>query len=111
MSIEEKNIGDALTRCFLTKDAMYHSIAMVPESDEIFIPSKCQASMKADPKVQGKTDDSLPKKMEYLVIMELIYSPTEEMEDQNDLDVLLDWDEYIALLVSLVKSIVGTFRR
>ena len=30
MSIEEKNIGDALTRYFLTKDAIYHIIAIVP---------------------------------------------------------------------------------
>ena len=92
MIIKKKNIGDALTRCFLTKDAMYHNIAMVPESNKVFILSKCQASMKADPKVKGKTDDSLPKKMEYLIIMELIYSLIEEMEDQHDLGILLDWE-------------------
>jgi hypothetical protein len=86
MSEEEKNIGDALTRCFYTKERTYHGMALLPEQKKAIILSKCRASMRKDKK-EKKRDDGQTKPHEYLVMMELFYTPTNEMQNQHDLGI------------------------
>ncbi|KAL7537896.1 hypothetical protein ACHAXR_008146 [Thalassiosira sp. AJA248-18] len=45
------------------------------------------ASMNSDEKAKEKTDNNMPKKKEYLVILELGYKPTCEMTDCHDLGI------------------------
>ena len=91
MSKEEKNIGDALRRCIYATKITYHALASVPESNTVFILSKCQASMTSDDKTKDKTDNNLPKKKEYLVIMELVYKPTCQMTDCHNLGIFVSF--------------------
>ena len=87
-SITEKNIGDALTRCWYKKEATYHALAFVPDAHRVMIVSKAIASMKRDEKTRNKTDEGeAPKKQEYLLIMELEYVPTDQHSHGHALGV------------------------
>ena len=99
MSTHEKNIGDALRRCFYQTEATYHAITFVPDTDKVIVLSKARASMRTDPKTKNKTPDGeAPLKQEYLVIMELQYKSTEDMDDiKHDLGIF----------VSLVRHYCG----
>ena len=88
--ITEKNIGDALRRCWYKKEATYHAIAFVPNANHVCILSKAIASMARDEKTRNKTDDGeAPKKQEYLLIMELEYAPTDEHSHGHALGVFV----------------------
>ena len=92
--IEEKNIGDALARCFYQMNPSYHAIALMPGEDSTsgraIILSKALASMRTDEKTRNATDDGEPpKKQEYLVMIELFYQETEAMEHNHDLGIFL----------------------
>ncbi|KAL7523543.1 hypothetical protein ACHAXR_001119, partial [Thalassiosira sp. AJA248-18] len=87
-SLEQKNIGDALKRTFYENECLYHGIAFVPDSDKVIILTKAHASMARDEKTRKETDDGEPpKKKEYLLIMELNYMKTDEMEHRHGLGV------------------------
>ena len=89
-SISQKNIGDALKRCFYETENTYHGIAFVPETNKVIMLSKAHASMARDEKTRNQTaDGEAPKKKEYLVIMELFYEPTDEMDDKHDLGIFV----------------------
>lgn len=87
-SICEKNIGDALKRCFYDNETSYHAIAFVPNTNKVIILSKAHASMARDEKTRSKTDDGQPpKKNEYLLMMELFYKKSDEIELGHSLGV------------------------
>ena len=89
-SIREKNIGDALKRCFYENKTSYHGMALLPDLGKAFILSKAQASMARDEKTRNDTDEGEPpEKQQYLVIMELIYKPSDEIEDIHSLGVFV----------------------
>ena len=87
--ITQKSIGDALRRCWYgSTGTTYHGIAILPELNKVFLLSKAQASMKRDEKTRKKTPDGEPpKKEEYLVIMELLYKPSDDIKDSHDLGI------------------------
>ena len=89
-SIREKNISDALKRCFYENKTSYHGMALLPHLGKAFILSKAQASMKKDEKTRNDTNEGeMPEKQQYLVIMELIYKPSDEIEDGHSLGIFV----------------------
>lgn len=87
-SKEEKNIGDALRRCFYDNETTYHALAFVPGTNRVIILSKCHASMARDEKTRNSTDEGEPpKKKEYLLIMELFYDKTIDIEVGHNLGI------------------------
>jgi hypothetical protein len=71
-SINEKNIGDAFSRCLYLEEPTYHAIALDHDSNTCIILCKAVASMVRDEKTRKKTPDGEPpKKKEYLLIMKL----------------------------------------
>jgi len=89
-SIKQKGVGNALQRCFYDDGTSYHGLAFVPDSDKILIMSKCHASMARDEKTRKKTaDGEMPKKKEYLLIMELQYKKTDMIENGHDLGIFV----------------------
>ena len=89
-SLHEKNIGDALKRCWYDNETSYHGLAFVPNSNQVIILSKAHASMARDEKTRNMTDDGeAPKKQQYLVIMELTYKQSNEIEDGHSLGIFV----------------------
>ena len=86
-SEKQKNIGDALNRCFYAKESTYHALAFVPESKRCIILSKNVASMKTDDKTRGEAVDGGCLRQQYMVIFELEYEATTHVEDSHDLGV------------------------
>ena len=90
-SIKQKNIGNALQRCWYDNDTLYHGIAFVPDSDKVVIMSKCHASMARDEKTRKQTDEGeMPKKKEYLLLMEMRYAKTNMIENGHDLGYFVE---------------------
>ncbi|KAL7534640.1 hypothetical protein ACHAXR_006012, partial [Thalassiosira sp. AJA248-18] len=86
--IRQKSIGDALQRCWYQKEETYHAIAFDPNSKRVIFLSKAQASMCTDEKTRNQTaEGEAPKKKEYLVILELEYTPTDEHENGHNLGI------------------------
>ena len=56
-SIEEKNIGDVLNRCFYGQEKCYHALAFVPGSNRVIVLCKAQASMRRDEETRSPTED------------------------------------------------------
>ena len=89
-STEEKNIDDAAKRCWFDKETSYHGIAFVPNSDKVLILTKFHASMARDEKTRKKTEEGkTSKKNEYLLIMELRYKKSNQIEDGHDLGIFV----------------------
>ena len=91
-SIDSKNIGDAFKRCLYNNEtASYHGMAFVPDSNRVIILSKAHASMARDEKTRHQTPDyEQPKKQQYLVILELHYKETNEIEHKHSLGVFVE---------------------
>ena len=90
-STQQKNIGDALRRCWYDTGTSYHGIAFVPNTNTVIILSKIHASMAKDEKTRKMTNEGeAPMKQEYLVILELIYKPTNEMKDKHHLGIFVE---------------------
>lgn len=90
-SRNEKNTGDALARCLYTKEATFHAIAFVPDTDRCIILSKAIASMKTDEKTRNQTDDGeMCKRAEYPVILELRYEATSHLDCTHNLGVFVE---------------------
>ena len=86
--VEAKNTGDALRRTFYENECLYHGIAFAPGGDKVIILTKSHASMVRDEKTRNKTDDGEPpEKQQYLLIMELHYIKTNDMEHQHSLGI------------------------
>jgi len=84
-SIASKNIGKALQPCMYGVDISYHGLAFVPNSNKGLILSKCQASMTRDKKTCSRAEEGeMPKKQEYLLLMELQYKKTNENEQTKE---------------------------
>ena len=87
-SVKEKNIGDSLRRCWYENETAYHGIALLPDEHKVIIMSKAHASMARDEKTRKETEEGEPpKKMQYLVLMELHYRPTNKTEDGHNLGI------------------------
>ena len=91
-SIHEKNIADALRRCWYDNSTSYHGICFVPDSDDrVIILTKARASMRRDEKTRNLTEEGeAPMKAEYLLIMELRYHKTDEIADGHGLGVFVE---------------------
>ena len=89
-SITEKNIGDALKRCWYDTGTSYHAMAFVPNTNKVIIMSKAHASMTKDQATRKNTPDGeSPEKQEYLVIMEMIYEATNGTTGKHDLGIFV----------------------
>ena len=89
-NVKEKNIGDALRRCFYQNETSYHGIAFVPDHNRVITYSKAMASMSRDEKTRNMTKEGeASKKKEYLLLMEMEYKKTNEMHDAHDLGVFV----------------------
>ena len=90
-NIDCKNIGDAFRRCLYNNDGTsYHGIAFVPNTNKVIILSKAHASMARDEKTRSKTPEyQPPEKQQYLVILEMIYSKTNDIEHKHSLGVFV----------------------
>jgi len=65
-------------------------MALLPDLGKAFILSKAQVLMARDEKTRNDTDEGEPpEKQQYLVIMELIYKPSDEIEDGHSLGVFV----------------------
>ena len=63
----------------------------IPDSKKVLILSKAHALMARDEKTRSMTDEGeVPKKHQYLVIMELKYEETDEMRDKHSLGVFAE---------------------
>ncbi len=77
-----------MNRCFYSKEKCYHTIAFVPDSNKVIILCKNQASMNKDTKTQNQTEDGeAPKKDEYLLVLELEYMPSDQIENGHTLGI------------------------
>jgi len=91
LSIKQKNIGNALQRCWYDNDTSYHGLSIVPDLDKVIIMSKCHASMAPDEKTCNQTDEGeMPKKKGYLLLMELKYVKTNMIDNGHDLGVFVE---------------------
>lgn len=90
-STNAKNIGDAFKRCLYNNEtASYHGIAFILNTNKVLILSKAHASMATDEKTRNKTEKYVaPKKKQYLVIIEMIYTPTNIIEHNHSLGVFV----------------------
>ena len=90
-SVDSKSIGDALKRCLYSNDALYHALAFVPGTNRVIILSKAQASMKLDETTRKKTAEyEPPKKQQYLVILELTYRETNDVQHKHALGIFTE---------------------
>jgi hypothetical protein len=90
-SINEKNIGDAFSRCLYLEEPTYHAIALDHDSNTCIILCKAVASMIRDEKTRKKTPDGEPpKKKEYLLIMKLRYEPTDQITNMHNLGIFTE---------------------
>jgi hypothetical protein len=91
-NINCKNIGDAFRRCLYNEDsASYHGIAFVPNTNRVIILSKAHASMARDEKTRKNTPDyEPPEKQQYLVILEMTYDETNDIEHKHSLGVFVE---------------------
>ena len=77
-----------MRRCFYDNETTYHALAFVPGTNRVIILSKCHASMARDEKTRNSTDEGEPpKKKEYLLIMELFYDKTIDIEVGHNLGI------------------------
>ena len=91
-NIKCKNIGDAFRRCLYNEDSTsYHGIAFVPNTNRVIILSKAHASMARDEKTRKNTPDyEPPEKQQYLVILEMTYDETNDIEHKHSLGVFVE---------------------
>jgi len=87
-----KNIGDAFKRCLYNNEtASYHGLAFVPGTNRVIILSKAHASMARDEKTRSKTAEyEPPKKQQYLVILEMMYRETTDIDHNHSLGVFVE---------------------
>ena len=86
-SIEEKIIGDVLTRCLYQIETIHHAISFMANTKSVVALSKAHASMNRDEKTRQHAGTVKAQKKYHVLIMELECKSTNSHKDRHDLGV------------------------